>query len=146
MNQQGWERLLCNYFYTVCLKVLSAYFSEYGFVPEKNKVGGVTFRKHDIFVEISYDPETYPRYSLTMVVGVGAGAYDDWGKFTGIPIWSIMPEDGVSSEFSTWIFSDEHELEDVLTKTKTMVLDKYIKPLWENKVKLEEEIKQFLAR
>ncbi len=145
MNQHGWEKLLCNYFYPVCLEVLSAYFSEYGFVPEKNKIGGVTFRKHDVFVEISYDPETYPRYSLTVVVGIGAGSYDDWGRFTGVPVWSILAKDGVSSKFSIWTFSNKNELRNMLSKIRAMVLDKYIKPLWEDRVKLEQEIKKFVA-
>ena len=61
MSATGWEKLLCSYFYVTCIKVLSAYFSEYGFVPEKDKVGGVIFRKHDIFVEVSYTPESYPK-------------------------------------------------------------------------------------
>ncbi len=52
----------------------------------KNNVGGVTFRKQDLFVEVSYDPESYPKYSITIVVGIGNAAYADWGRFTGVPI------------------------------------------------------------
>ncbi|MGZ8944053.1 MAG: hypothetical protein ACXW1W_01355 [Methylococcaceae bacterium] len=146
MNHEGWDRLLCGYFYTVALEVLAGYFSGYGFVPEKNKVGGVTFRKHDLFVEVSYDPESYPKYSLAIVVGVGTGAYDDWGRFAGVPIWSIIPTDGAGSEFLRWTFSDENELESVLSKTKAMVFERYIKPLWENRHKLEEEREKFATR
>ncbi len=49
-------------------------------------MGGVTFRKQDLFVEVSYDPESYPKYSITIVVGIGNAAYADWGRFTGVPI------------------------------------------------------------
>jgi hypothetical protein len=145
MSSAGWEKLLCSYFYTICLKVLSAYFSGHGFVPVKNNIGGITFRKRDIFVEISYDPESSPKYSLTVVVGIGSGAYDDWGKFTGVPIWSLIPEDNVESEFFAWTFSDEKELGNILTKTKTMVLEKYAKPLWQDRSKLENEAKKFTS-
>lgn len=145
MSSAGWEKLLCSYFYTICLKVLSAYFSGHGFAPVKNNIGGVTFRKRDIFVEVSYDPESHPKYSLTVVVGIGSGAYDDWGKFAGVPIWRVIPEDSVESEFFAWTFSDEYELDNILTKTKNMILEKYAKPLWQDRSKLENETKKFAA-
>lgn len=143
MSQQGWEKLLCSYFYTICLNVLSAYFSNYGFLPVKNKVGGVTFRNDDIFIEISYDPETYPTYSLTVVVGIGVEAYDEWGRFTGIPIWSIISEDDAGNDLLMQTFSNESELSDLLAKIQVSILDNYAKPLWENRNKLEKKIKKF---
>lgn len=146
MNNQGWDKLLCSYFYVVCLSVLAKYFSTSGFFPDKTNTGGVTFRKNDIFVEIDYEPETYPNYVPTIVIGIGTGAYDDRGKFTGVPIWSVIPEGGIGGEFSTWTFSNENELSIALSKIKTMILENYTKPLWKDRDKLEEEIKKFVAR
>jgi len=146
MNNQGWDRLLCSYFYMVCMRILSEYFSGYGFVPDKNKVGGVIFRKNDIFVELSYNPESFPKYSPTLVIGFGAGTYDDWGKFIGVPIWSLIPTEDEGSEFSTWTFSNENELGIILSKTKTLILEPYIKLLWKDRNKLEKEITKFTKK
>jgi hypothetical protein len=118
------------YFYTIALETLAGYFSESGFVAERNNVGGVTFRKHDLFVEVSYDPEYYPKYSISIVVGIGKAAYDDWGGFTGVPVWSIIPNRSASSELLTQTFSDENGLRIILVKTKTMIFEPYIKLLW----------------
>lgn len=109
MIHHDWDKLLCGYFYTVCLEVLSAYFAGYGFLPQETKVGGVTFKKNDIFIEISYDPQTHPEYSLTVVIGVGTAAYDDWGKFTGVPFWAFVPEVSEGGYFLTWTFTNDGE-------------------------------------
>jgi|SRR5690554_3002407 len=145
MKHQGWESLLCGYFYAVCQRVLSAYFSGYGFSPIKNRIGGITFRNDDVFVEVSYEPESYPNHTLSIVVGIGKGAYDEWGKFTGIPIWSVIPLDAVESELLIRTFSDEAGLSDLLSAIQVRVLEPYVKPLWVNRAKLEEEIKRFSA-
>lgn len=145
MNHQDWKNLLCSYFYTVCLRVLSTYFSGFGFSSVKNKIGGMTFRNDDIFVEISYEPETYPNHTLSIVVGIGKEAYDEWGKFTGIPVWSVIPKDAIESELLIRTFSDEAELSGLLFEIQTSILEPYVKPLWTDKSKLEEEIKRFSA-
>ncbi len=144
MSQSSWERLLCGYFYEECINVLNSYFSTHGFVPKKNKIDGVVFQNDDIFVEVSYNPETYPAYSLTIVVGIGTGAYDDGGKFTGVPIWSLVDKSDLDNELSKWSFSNEGELKRLLKKTKIVILDKYIKPLWIDREKLKEEIDKFI--
>lgn len=143
MKHQGWENLLCGYFYAVCLRVLSVYFSGYGFSPIKNIIGGVTFRNDDVFVEVSYDSESYPNHTLSIVVGIGKEAYDEWGKFTGIPVWRVIPSDAVEGELLIRTFSDEAELSDLLFEIQVKVLEPYVKPLWANRTKLEEEIKRF---
>ncbi len=145
MNHQGWKNLLCGYFYDVCMRGLSVYFSGFGFSSVRNKIGGVTFRNDDIFVEVSYEPETNPNYTLSIVVGIGKEAYDEWGKFTGIPIWSVIQKNVVESELLIRAFSDEAELSDLLFEIQTRVLEPYIKPLWTNRTKLEDEIKRFSA-
>lgn len=145
MNHQDWENLLCDYFYTICLRVLSTYFSDFGFSSVKNKIGGVTFRNHDIFVEVSYEPENYPNHTLSIVVGIGKEAYDECGRFTGIPVWSIIPKDATESGLLVRTFSEEVELSDLLFEIQVSVLEAYIKPLWTDKSKLEKEVKRFLA-
>lgn len=145
MGSAGWEKLLCSYFYSVCLKVLSSYFSAYGFVVEENKIGGAIFKKNGIFVEVSYDPGSYPNYYVAMVVGIGTGAYDDNGKFTGVPIWSIIPEDSPECNFFSRTFSDENELSGLLVEAESEILEKYVKPLWQNRSALEIKEKDFTS-
>jgi hypothetical protein len=123
--------------------VLSVYFSGFGFAAVKNRIGGVTFRNDDIFIEVSYDSEAYPNHTLSVVIGIGKEAYDENGKFTGIPIWSVIPENAIESDLLIRSFSDEAELNDLLFEIKTRVLEPYVKALWINRTKLAEEMKKF---
>jgi len=143
MGSVGWEKLLCSYFYSVCIEVLSMYFSGHGFVVGKNRIGGAIFTKGGIFVEVSYDPESFPNHFVTMVIGIGAGAYNEYGEFTGVPIWSIVPEDRPEHDFFARTFSDENELKDMLVEAEGSILEKYVKPLWQNRQALEIELKKF---
>jgi hypothetical protein len=145
MSSSGWKRPLCSYFYSVCLKVLSSYFSAYGFAAEKNKIGGVIFKKNGIFVEVSYDPESSPNYFVSMVVGIGEGAYDEFGRFTGVPIWSVVPEGSPESNFLARTFSDENELSGMLSEAESVILEKYVKPLWQYRSALEEAERKFTS-
>ncbi len=142
-TQSGWEQLLCDFFYAVCIRVLGPYFSSLGFVEKKSDINGVLFRRNDLFVEISYVPESAPNYSPSLIVGLGNYKYDAVGNTTGLPAWSILPDDGQSRNYSFWKFSDEKELESVLSRMKVEVIEQHMKPLWEDRVKLEDAIKNF---
>lgn len=145
MNHQGWEKLLCNYFYAVCLRVLSSYFSNFGFSSVKSKRDCIVFRNGEVFIEVNYYLEDAPNHTISIVIGTGKEAYDKYGKFTGIPVWSLLPEDSTESKLLLQTFSDETELADLLFEVQTKILEPYVKPLWINRLKLNEEMKKFSA-
>jgi hypothetical protein len=142
-SNKEWEQLLCNFFNVVCLRVLGPYFADQGFSWQETKINGIFFKKSNLFVEISYIPETYPNYSPSMIVGIGTSKYDDLGNTTGIPIWSLIPETEEARKYSFWKFSNEHELANELKRIKLEILEKYARPLWEDKSKLAYAIKNF---
>lgn len=142
-NKHGWEQLICDFFYAVCLRVLGPYFTSLGFVEEKSKINGVVFKRNDLFVEVSYLPESAPNYSPSLIVGIGSCKYDDTGKTTGRPAWSILSDNDEARKYSFWKFSNDKELASVLTKLKVEVIERHMKPLWEDRVKLENAIKTF---
>ncbi len=139
----GWEQLICNYFYMVSLKVLGPYFSELGFMVQKTAINGAVFMRNDLFVEVSYIPETAPTYVPSLIIGVGTSKYDGRGNATGVPAWRILPNDESKKSYSFWKFADENELEFALNKLKSEVIDEYVKPLWEDRAKLERAINDF---
>lgn len=145
MSKSGWDEMLCNYFYDLCIRVLGRYFYDLDFVPQENKIGGVVFKNKDVFVEISYSADSFPNYFLRIVVGVGSEAYNEQGQFTGIPLWSVISEDSEESNFFGLTFSNEKELEDMLEYLRSHVLEKYMVPLWQDSRWLEKEQKRFSA-
>jgi len=140
MSTNGWDKLLCKYFYQVCEKVLFEYFSAHNFIPEENTIGGVIFKKKDIFFEVSYIPESFPNYSISMVIGLGTGSYDDHGRFFGVPLWRIVSENSVESTIFSQTFSNEEELYKLLVAAKETVVEKYAKPLWQKPDALKKEL------
>ncbi len=142
--QSSWEQLLCDFFYVVCLKILKPYFSSLGFIEGKTNINGVLFRRNDLFVEISYLPESAPNYSPSLIFGLDNYSYDAVCNLNRIPAWSILPNDGISRNYSFWRFSDEKELEFVLIRIKIEIIERYMKPLWEDRKKLECKIKNFI--
>jgi len=57
-----WDQLLCEYFAETCVEALSDYFRSQGFDAHGvTRVGGVMFRPHDCYVEISYIPRDLTR-------------------------------------------------------------------------------------
>lgn len=140
MGYQNWEKLLCDFFFKESKKDLSDYFSKYGFLSEKTKIGGILFHKKDVFIEITYEPETYPEYFLSVVLGIGRSAHDESGVFYGVPLWYLLDD---NNDFSRWSFSNEKELEDRLKKLKSTILEKYVVQLLLDKQALEKKIELF---
>lgn len=141
----GWEKLLCAYFESVCLRVLGDYFDNKSFTPRKTKVGGVLFQGRGVFIEVSYIPETAPRYAPTLIVGIGSEKYDNNGKPTGVPLWYVIPDNCPEQKYSLWKFSSESELVSILEKIRAEILEQYVRPLWENMQTLREQVKKFVV-
>lgn len=138
-----WEQLLCPYFETVCHKVLEKYFSDAGFLPIKTRIGGVLFSGRGVFVEVSYLAESAPRYAPSLIVGIGNDKYDSTGKSTGIPLWHVIPDEQAERRYSFWKFTNENDLERVLEKIRAEILERYVRPLWENREYLVRMIENF---
>lgn len=139
----GWERLICDYFFPVCVRTLGPYFQSFGFIEEKSKISGVVFRRNDIFVEVSYLPESAPNYSPSLIIGIGSSKYDDTGRTTGLPAWAILSESDEARRYSFWRFSDDEELASVLARLKFEIIEPHIRPFWEDRARLERAIECF---
>ena len=145
-NSYGWDQLDCLYFTSICRSILSDYLLSQGFV-EKGLMpqGGVVYRKLDIFLEISYVPETRPKYTPTVILGIGRRKYDVEG-LGAVPLWYVVPDDLLEFDYTSWRFSSESDLESVLTRIKDTIPTQYARPLWIDREQLEGYIKRFEAQ
>jgi hypothetical protein len=123
--------------------LVRSYFSGLGFVQTENRIGGASYKKGDIYVEVSYIPETAPYYSPSLILGINADQRDPSGPISGVPAWSLLPQDSESRKYSLWRFSDEAMLGNVLGKIKLVVIDQHLKPLWKDRQALEKVVENF---
>ncbi len=145
-DQSGWEQLRCNFFSLVCTKVLGSYFSKLGFCNERSgtSIDGVVFRNKDLFVEVSYIPESAVNYIPTLVFGVLNKKNIEGDKITSLPAWMVIPENVDARRYSFWRFRNAEELEATLNKLSIDVIDMYVRPLFEDRIKLESAIQNFI--
>ena len=144
MNSNGWEKLNCKYFPSVCREVLSGYLEENGFAETKEtNVGGLVFSRFDFFLEIGYDTNLFPKYVIKVVVGFGEEAYGEAGAFSGVPMWYILPEGHPFRTKVHWTFKGEEELKSVLLEVKKDFLEEVLQRLLANQEGLERVIKSF---
>ena len=139
----NWEELLCPFFSKISKKVLGNFFQQREFQINETKIGGLFFQKDEVFIEISYDPETYPNYSPTLIIGIGKDKFDKSGDPTGIPLWYILPNDSDQFRYSFWRFSSEQELEKVMDKVLNQIIKFYMEPLWTNISLLKSKVANF---
>lgn len=143
----GWERLNCQFFAAVCRRVLNEYLKTHGFTEQgAGPIGEITYKRFDVFLEIGYEPETYPNYSPTIVLGIGQRKYGEDGLPCGVPFWYLIPDDLPERKLTYWKFKNEDDLELVLTRVKDTILEHYAKPLWLDLGRLEEIIINFRSR
>jgi len=125
---------------------LNDYLEAQGFVEkELTPVGGVVYRRFDVFLEINYEPDTSPDYSPTIVLGVGAGKYDEGGRPAGVPFWYVIPSNLQERSYTFWTFKTEADLQSVLNRIKDALLEPHARPLWLNLDRLEKYIANFRA-
>jgi hypothetical protein len=131
----GWNQLHCPFFASSCLFVLEDYFQKAGFVKHRlDKIDGVIFEKNNIYVEISYEAETFPNYSPTLLIGLNSNA---------VPFWFIIPTTDNASKYTSWKFETEKELLSVLERIKISILETFGKPLWNDVTDLERYLNRF---
>lgn len=142
-NLSGWAQLLCSYFYETCVRVVGDYFLSKGFCPKKTRIGGALFFDGRHFVELSYDPESFPQYSPSIVVGMGECRYSATGEIRAVPLGSVIPSNRSETKYSTWKFSNIEELATVLEKIRVEILDVYAIPIVSDEEKLVSEVERF---
>lgn len=140
-----WEQLECRYFFDVASRTLGDYFLGQGFALKRTEIGGLLYVRWDTYAEIGYEPETFPNYAVTVVVGFGESTYDERGAFTGVPAWYVIPEDQPAYKYSLWGFNSENRLEIVLRRIQSDVLEAFMRPLWTRTELLEDAINRFRA-
>ena len=146
MNTNGWEQLDCPYFAAACRESLSDFLENHGFKEKRlTNAGGIVYERFDVFLEVNYDTNLYPKYSIRVVVGFGDGAYNSQGSFSGVPMWYIIPKDHPYRTSVHWTFSSEDELLRVLGEVKVEFLETIIIPLLLNRDALERLVNNFRA-
>lgn len=146
-NKTEWERLNCTFFETVVRKTFDSYFAEQGFgVNSQTSVGGVVYLQGNVFVEISYEPETYPKYSPKILLGIGRNGDDSKWRLSAIPVWFFIPSNRPESKYPFWKFDTEAGLVEVLKRIRYELLEIYTKSLWNDVSELSKIIEAFKAK
>lgn len=144
MNENDWDQLYCSYFGEVCLSELAPPLGGDGFVAIRvEDHGAVIFKRSEVFMEIGYEVESSPNYTPTLVVGIGDSKYGKAGKCMGVPLWFVMTDGEPSSKYPIWKFSTRQQLQELLRKLKSEVLDRYARPLWLHIGLLETAVRNF---
>lgn len=142
----GWEGLKCPFFESVSRRILDPYFLGYGFKDcGGTSVGGVVYSRDRFFIEVSYEPETYPNYLPRILLGIGRSVNDSEWRLNALPLWFLVPSDRPESQFPFWSFETEEALVEVLNRMRTELLDAYVKPLWLDPIALHRKINAFKA-
>jgi len=142
-NLNGWEKLIRPYFAPTCRRVLGQYLEGNGFTETAlNEVGGLTFSRLGIFLEITYELELVPQ-ALSVVLGIGDKKYDSGGHPCCVPYWYLLPSVMRGNLGEQIKFKTEADLEALLPLFKNTFLEPYAKPLWINLERLETAIANF---
>lgn len=127
------------YFEPTCAGVFDDFLSRYSFSRvREEKVLGVLYRRDDVFLEITYWPEDYPRYFP--LVGIGFFEISTEGRVCrrGVSLWSMVPETAPERHEELSKFSNEMELRAILERIRETVVIKYGRPVWEHPARLRE--------
>jgi hypothetical protein len=144
MSTNGWEQLDCLYFAEVCRAAVRDLLEAHSFAEiGLTKSGGVIYRCFDLFLQLNYDTNLYPKYAFTAVVGIGDGAYTKHGGVTGVPMWYLLPKDHPYRTKVHWTFVSKEELVRVLGEVETDFLETILVPLLLNRDVLEGLIGSF---
>lgn len=142
-NDSAWSQLECDYFKGRCLEVVGEYFQILGFSWRETSVGGVLFYRDNVFVELSYVPETCPAYAPAIVVGLGENQFSEDGSPNGVPLWYLISDASPGRGYSNWRFSSEVELIGVLARIRAETLDIHVIPLLSDTARLASWAEEF---
>ena len=142
----NWESIRCRYFSRVCREELSAELSTHGLDEESETwEGGIVYRAVRIFVEISYDLESSPRYRCTVVIGFGANTDENARRRQAIPLWYAIPISRPEYNYPPWRFMNEDDLRAVLRRLSDELFEGFVYPLVLDESALEQLVTKFRA-
>ena len=144
MSTNGWEELDCPYFAETCREVLTGWLEGHGFTEKRlTNGGGIVYDRFDVFLEVSYDTNLFPKYTTRVAVGFGDGAYSKQGGFSGVPMWYLIAQDHPYRTQVYWTFSSKEELAKLLQEVKAEFIERTLIPLLLNRDRLERIIESF---
>jgi hypothetical protein len=144
MSTNGWEQLDCRYFAGTCREVVGDYLEAYGFAEKGlTNGGGIIYKRSDVFLELNYDTNPYPKYCFTSLVVIGDEYPNTQGGFSYVPLWYLLPSDHPYRTRGSWMFSSKDELAKVLEEVKMEFLGTTLVPLLSNRDGLERIIGNF---
>jgi hypothetical protein len=97
------------------------------------------------FVEISYNPESSPDYSPTLIVGVGLGMSETHAAREAVPLWFVIPAEDDAARYPAWTFKDETQLAEVLLRLE-VVVERHAKPMLEDDGSLQRAVAAFRGK
>lgn len=140
----GWDQLLCPYFTESCRRWIGPHIASYGFIEsDVTMIGEPIYRNGKLFVQVGYEPETFPRYSPTIVIGSGQSKFDPQGKSCCVPLWFLIPQGSDERSYSFWTFGSSDELNTVLEKIWNQIIESYVRPLIDEPAFLNSAIARF---
>lgn len=142
----GWERLNCPFFESTVRRVAGPYFAAQGFEEDtRTAVGGIVYRRGTVFIEVTYEPITCPKYSPAIILGVGQNEHDDRWRLDSVPLWHLVSSDRPESKCLLSRFDTESMLVQLLQQMLAELVDPYAKPLWLDTTALRRNVDAFKA-
>lgn len=142
----GWERLNCPFFESTVRRIAGLYFTGHGFKEDaRTAVGGIVYRRGTVFIEVTYEPITCPKYSPAIILGIGKNEQDDRWRLDSVPLWHLVPSDRPESKCLLSRFDTESALVQLLQEILAELVDPYVKPLWLDMINLHRNIDVFKA-
>ena len=143
----GWDQLPSPYFTEGCRHSIGGHFATLGFEEsDVTMIGEPIYRKGNLFVQVGYEPDTFPKYSPTIVVGRGNEKFDALGVPCCVPLWFVIPQTTEDRRYSFWTFDSADELATVLAKIWDRIVEPYVKPMIASPAKLDSAIGSFRQR
>lgn len=113
----GWRPLGLPPFGATCRRVFDNALCVRGFALEESTASWVTYSRRGLFLEFNYYPEECPRYCPIVSVGAVARASGDL-ETEAIGLWRVVYDEVPDLADSSWHFSDEQTLTEVLARIR----------------------------
>ena len=139
-ESRSWLNLTCNYFESICNRVLVHRLAIDGFTRcDSEGIIAVRYCTGSLFVEFSYYVEDSPTYSLSVFIGLGSGMFDHRGSYAAVPLWYVSDVVGLTS--GPWRFSSP----DQLAKIFEEIYDSHLHGILQNVQKSNTYLEDLIA-
>ena len=98
----------------------------------------VVFLRDDTFIEITYYPEDFPRYTPM----VNVGKVDASGTRRLVGLWSVIPDNDEDRNYSRLVFSSKEEFRSLLEKLSNGAIARFALPLCDDPERLERVLSE----